>query len=70
MITGAYVLTAHASDPDGGAFSFSLSTSTVPFRIDSSTGDVNVTDSNRVDREVRMRTLILGAYVPSYDMLH
>ena len=48
------MLTAHASDPDGGAFSFSLASSTVPFSINSSTGDVTVTDSNRVDREVRV----------------
>ena len=48
------MLTAHASDPDGGTFSFTLSSSTLPFRIDSTTGEVTVSDSNRVDREVRL----------------
>ena len=68
MIAGAYVLTAHVSDPDGGAFSFSLSSTTVPFRINSSTGDVTVTDSNRVDREVRIRTRSYNIYVPMVSL--
>ena len=53
---GAYVMTVHASDPGGGAFTFALAPATTPFTINATTGVITVRTPSAVDREVNIKS--------------
>lgn len=55
-------MTAHASDPDGGDFTFALAPATTPFTISATTGVITVSTPSAVDREVNIKMFARASF--------